>query len=55
MQPVDDDTVRLVLRAEDFNHNQAALLLRDGMDWNDVSPWELVLTFTSPPKGVVRT
>ena len=55
MQPLDEDTVRLVLRAKDFNPDQAALLLRDGMDWDRVSPWELVLTYTSPPKGVVNT
>jgi hypothetical protein len=55
MRPVNGDTARLLLRADDFNDEQAALLLRDAMDWDGFSPWELVLTYAYPPKGVVTT
>lgn len=51
MRPVGPDAARLMLRAEDFNPDQAALLLRDALDWEDVSPWDLVLTYTRPPQS----
>jgi hypothetical protein len=55
MQPVDEMTVRLVLPASDFKPDRVALLLRDAMAWDGVSPWELALTYTSPPQSVVKT
>lgn len=55
MQPVDATTARLVLPAEDFNPDQAALLLRDAIDWDDVSPWDLALTYSRPPDTSAAT
>lgn len=50
MSAINESTARLVVHAKDFNPDQAALLVRDALDWEDVSPWDLVLTYREPPK-----
>ena len=51
MTELDARTARLVLLAPGLKPDEIALLLRDAMSWQE-SPWNLALTFASPPTAV---
>ena len=52
MHMVDASTARIMRYERDFDADKAAFLLWDALDWDGVTPWDLVLTYAVPPRGI---